>query len=114
MGLKLLQGRGGPWILLAGSQDLEDGSARDDGATHCATTATKYSYPCARNALEIGRVANDGYAEDDGALHYGQLVRPAPYPMHRLLCIGRIVVLATGGARASYWVNRPPPRALQS
>lgn len=55
--------------------DLEDGSARDDGATHCATTATKYSYPCARNALEIGRVANDGYAEDDGALHYGQLVR---------------------------------------
>lgn len=57
------------------STDLGDSEARDDGATHSAVTATKYSYPCARNALEIGRVENDGYAEDDATLHYGQTVR---------------------------------------
>jgi hypothetical protein len=57
------------------AQDLGDGEARDDGATHCAATATKYSYPCARNALEISRVQDDGFAEDDSTLHYGQTVR---------------------------------------
>jgi hypothetical protein len=57
------------------STDLDDSEARDDGATHCAATATKYSYPCARNALQLSRVANDGFAEDDGVLHYGQTVR---------------------------------------
>lgn len=55
--------------------DLGDSEARDDGATHCAATATKYSYPCARNALELSRVANDGFPEDDAVLHYGQTVR---------------------------------------
>lgn len=57
------------------STDLDDSENRDDGATHCAATATKYSYPCARNALQLSRVANDGFAEDDGGLHYGQTVR---------------------------------------
>ena len=55
--------------------DLGDSEARDDGATHCAATATKYSYPCARNALSLSRVEGDGFAEDDGVLHYGQTVR---------------------------------------
>ncbi len=55
--------------------DLDDSEARDDGATHCAATATKYSYPCARNALQLSRVENDGFAEDDPVLHYGQTVR---------------------------------------
>jgi hypothetical protein len=55
--------------------DLDDSEARDDGATHCAATATKYSYPCARNALQLSRVENDGFLADDPVLHYGQTVR---------------------------------------
>lgn len=60
--------------------DLGDSQARDDGATHCAATCTKYSYPCARNALAIARVQDDGFAADDDILHYGQIVRFATTP----------------------------------
>jgi len=57
--------------------DLDDSESRADGATHCAATCTKYSFPCARNTLRVSRMADDGYAPDDGALHYGQVFRLA-------------------------------------
>ena len=60
--------------------DLGDSQARADGATHCAVTCTKYSYPCARNAVAISRVQDDGYAPDDNTLHYGQMLRLSTTP----------------------------------